>query len=132
MVSDTNFSDGDTRGQMRKVWRVHGKLVGLAGNLEEMAPFLLWIKHGMVAPHPKVPNMSALMLDETTLLHFAGSTAPVVVQGWYEAIGTGAAAAKAAHQALEYADPRRAVKIACNHDHGSRTPVRLYRVSVLH
>jgi hypothetical protein len=86
----------------------------------------------MVAPHPKVPNMSALMLDEASLLQFCGSTSPIVVQGWYEAIGTGAAAAKAAHQALGFADPRLAVKIACNHDAGSRTPVRLYRVSVIH
>jgi hypothetical protein len=52
VVSDTNFGDGDTRGQMRKVWRLNGSIIGLAGNLEEFAPFLLWLKEGMQPPGP--------------------------------------------------------------------------------
>jgi hypothetical protein len=128
MVSDTNFGDDDTRGQMRKVWRIRGGLVGLAGNLDEFAPFLLWLKDGMEGKPPRVSNLAALWLQPTGILWFSGSVSPIVVQGRSQAIGTGAKAALAAHEAMDYADPKRAVKIACNHDSASRTPVRAYRL----
>lgn len=128
MVSDTNYSDGETRGQMRKVWRMRGGLVGLAGSLDEFAPFLLWLKDGMASPGPRLKSLSALWLQPTGLLWFADSLSPIVVQGRCHAIGTGAMAAHAAHEALGFADPKRAVRIACNHDAASRAPVRLYRL----
>jgi hypothetical protein len=129
MVADTNFSDGESRGQMRKVWRINGQLVGLAGNLEEMPPFILWMKDGMEMPGPKIPNLYALVMGKHGLLLYNGSTAPVVVQSKHEAIGTGGVAAKAAFEAMDFTNPRRAVLIACNHDNGSRPPVRVYRLN---
>jgi ATP-dependent protease HslVU (ClpYQ) peptidase subunit len=128
VVSDTNFGDGDTRGQMRKVWRLNGSIIGLAGNLEEFAPFLLWLKEGMQPPGPKLKSLSALMLSSSGLLWFADSTAPIVIQRRYHAIGSGAMAAMAAHEAMDYENPTRAVRIACNHDASSRAPVRVYRL----
>lgn len=130
MVADTNFGDGDTRGQMRKVWRMRrlGALVGLAGNLDEMAPFLLWVREGMQPPGPRIPHLSALMLQPSGLLLFEGSCAPIVVQGRCMGIGSGAKAALAAHEALGYADPARAVRIVCRYDANSRAPVRTYRL----
>lgn len=127
MVSDTNFGDSDQRGRMRKVWRVNGQLVGLSGNLDEFAPFLLWFKD-MASPKPKIKSLSALIMQPTGILWFSDSTAPIVVQGRCHAIGSGAKAAMAAHEALAFADPKRAVLIACNHDSASRPPVRLYRL----
>ncbi len=128
MVADSNFSDGDLRGPMRKVWRVRGGMVGLAGNLEMMAPFILWIREGMPEPAPRLREFSALWLSDQGLLWFANSAMPIVVQGRCHAIGTGATAAMAAHEALDFTDARRAVLIACKHDSGSRPPVRQYRL----
>jgi ATP-dependent protease HslVU (ClpYQ) peptidase subunit len=130
IVTDSNFAAGDTRGEMRKVWRMRGfGIVGLAGSLDEMAPFLLWMKDGMQPPGPKCKAMSALLLQPNGLLWFEGSPAPIVVQKHYHAIGSGASAALAAYEALGFTDPVRAVKIACNHDNGSRKPVRTYKLT---
>lgn len=130
MCADSNFGDGDTRGQMRKVWRIRSlsALVGLAGNLDEMAPFLLWLRDGMQPPGPRISHLAALMLQPHGMLWFDGSCAPIVVQSPCTAIGTGAKAALAAHDALGGADPARAVRIACRYDANSRPPVRTYRI----
>jgi hypothetical protein len=127
MVSDSAFNDGQCVGRMRKVWRVNGALVGLAGNLDEFGPFLRWLKDGMQAPAPKV-SLSALMLTEAGILHFAASSLPFAVQSHFEAIGSGAMAAKAAHEASKFQDPRKAVQMVCKHDQNSRGPVRVYKL----
>jgi len=127
MVSDSAFNDGQCVGRMRKVWRINGALVGVAGNLDEFTPFLLWVKDGMQHPPPKI-SMSALMLTAEGILHFAASSTPFPVQTHYEAIGSGAMAAKAAHEALAGLDPRKAVQIVCRHDQNSRGPVRVYKL----
>lgn len=127
MVSDTAFSDGQCVGKMRKVWRVNGALVGLAGNLDEFGPFLMWLRDGMQHPAPKL-SLSALMLSSSGLLHFAASPLPIIVQSRSEAIGSGAMAAKSTHEALGFSDPRKAVQIVCRHDQNSRSPVRVYKL----
>ena len=127
MASDSAFNDGNCVGKMRKVWRVNGSLVGLSGNLDEFGPFLGWLRGGM-QDHPPKLSLSALMLSENGLLCFAASAVPYVVQGRCEAIGSGAMAAKAAHEALGFTDPRKAVQIVCKHDQNSRGPVRVYKL----
>jgi ATP-dependent protease HslVU (ClpYQ) peptidase subunit len=127
MVSDGAFNDGNCVGKMRKVWRVNGSLVGLAGNLDEFGPFLGWLKGGMKYPPPRI-SISALLLSESGILCFAASGTAYVVQSRCEAIGSGAMAAKSAHEALDFADPRKAVQIVTKHDHNSRGPVRVYKL----
>lgn len=128
MASDSRHDDEATRGTMRKVWRVRGGLIGLAGSLDKFAPFLLWIKGGMEQPPPKLGSFAALWLQPHGLLHFADSPLPIVVQGRCWAIGTGATAALAAHESLGFQDPRRAVVLASKYDARSGPPVRLYRL----
>lgn len=127
MASDSAFNDGNCVGRMRKVWRVNGSLVGLSGNLDEFGPFLGWLKAGMQERPPKL-SISALVLSNSGLLHFAASGVPYVVQSRCEAIGSGAMAAKSAHEALGFTDPRRAVQVVCKHDQNSRSPVRVYKL----
>ncbi len=127
MVSDSAFNDGNCVGRMRKVWRVNGSLVGLSGNLDEFGPFLGWLKAGMQDRPPKL-SISALVLSPLGILHFAASGVPFAVQSRCEAIGSGAMAAKSAHEALDYADPRKAVHIVTKHDQNSRGPVRVYKL----
>ena len=129
MVSDSSFSDGVCVGNMRKIWRVKGALVGMAGNLDEFEPFLAWYRGGMEGPPPRMKTLSALVLSPGRILHFANSHLPFTVQSRTEAIGSGAMAAKAAHEALAFTDPRKAVQIACRHDAGSRAPVRTYQLT---
>ena len=126
MVSDSNISDGERCGTMRKVWRVKGALVGCSGTVSEIEEF---IKYWRTGEKTKFPSVSALVLSEDGLLYFAGSNAPIHVQSGREAVGTGAMAAMAAYEALAFKDPRKAVSIACKHDANSRTPTRVYHLN---
>lgn len=125
MVSDSNSSDGERCGTMRKVWRIKGCLVGASGTVSEIEAFLNWWKTGEKA---KFSSVFALVMFERKLLYFAGSDAPIHIQSGREAVGTGAMAAMAAYEALGWKDPRKAVTIACKHDANSRSPVRLYQL----
>jgi hypothetical protein len=126
MVSDSNASDEDRVWSERKVYRWRGKLIGCAGNVDEHAPFIEWLKKG--GKPPKLATGSFLVLSEEGLFHYAMSTVPEKVEKGIEAIGSGAKAAMCAYEALDFSDPKRAVKIVCKHDAGSRTPVRVYRL----
>lgn len=129
MVADSNVSDGERCGSMRKVWRIRGALVGCAGNLCDIEPFVQWVRDG--ADHltrPRTPHLSALVLADDGLRHFVASDPPILVQSGREAIGSGAMAVLAVHEALDFSDPARAVRIVCKHDAGSRGPVRTYRL----
>src|SRR5262249_35016547 len=123
-----NVSDSERVWKKRKVYRVHGVLVGMAGNLEEFGIFLAWCKTNFKEKPPKIPNLTALVLSPSGLLSFSGSGLPVREDSGIQAIGTGAMAAMAAYEALQFMDPRKAVQIACRHDAGSRGPVRVYRL----
>lgn len=68
------------------------------------------------------------MLADDGLRHFVANDAPIHVQSGREAIGSGAMAALAVHEALDFADPARAVRVVCRHDAGSRGPVRVYHL----
>jgi ATP-dependent protease HslVU (ClpYQ) peptidase subunit len=127
MVADSNVSDGERCGRMRKVWRIRHALIGCAGTVAEIEAFVEWYRAGMEG-RSRFPSVSALVLSREGLLHFAGSDMPIHVQSGREAVGSGAMAALAAYEAMGWTDPRRAVAIVCKHDAGSRGPVRVYRV----
>jgi hypothetical protein len=127
MVSDSNLSDGERVSRTRKVWRVRDELIGCAGTFHEIEAFVAWYRGGM-QDKPRFPSVSALVLTQQGLLHFAGTDMPIHVQNGREAVGTGAMAAMAVFEALKFTDPRKAVQIVCKHDAGSRGPVRVYRL----
>lgn len=129
IVSDTGASGGDRQWpNSRKVWRVRGALLGFSGLYEDIERFLAWWRAGQRDPAPNFKHGSALVLSQAGLALYAGSTSPVTVAGGRDAIGSGGKAALCAYDAMGWTDPRRAVRIACKYDSGSRTPVRLYRL----
>lgn len=131
MVSDSNVTDGTRVWSMKKVFRVRGSLVGLAGIVSEMDAFLQWYKAGARFPEGRwsfsFEDSEALILTPDGLFDFEQKRESFRrIKNGYESIGSGAMSAIAAHEALDRADPKRAVAIACKHDAGSRAPVRLY------
>ena len=126
MLSDSSISDGDRVWVGRKVIRYKGSLFGFAGDCDEAVQFMDWWKAGQTGKLPHFRNSCCLILSPSGLTHFDhGLTAQKIPSG-VETIGTGAKAAIAAFEALEYTNPRRAVALACKHDAGSRAPVRVY------
>jgi ATP-dependent protease HslVU (ClpYQ) peptidase subunit len=131
MVSDSSISDGTRVWSGKKVHRVRGHLIGLAGSVPQTDSFLAWYKRGgdWGKWHFKFDESYALILTPEGLFEFDQKAESLRhVDPGYEAIGSGAMAAIAAHDALCRQDPKKAVQIACKHDAGSRPPVRLYRL----
>ena len=130
MAADSSASDGTRVWVMRKVWRVRGHLLGFAGSTHNFKPFIDWFKvGGDPGDVPKLGDASVLILGSGGLyLMDSNSKLPQHIAGGREAIGTGAMAAIAAHEAMRWENPRRAVQIACKHDAASRPPVRVYRL----
>jgi ATP-dependent protease HslVU (ClpYQ) peptidase subunit len=127
MVSDSSATDGQRSWSVRKVYRVRGALVGLAGTVSNFQGFLSWYRGGMKTPPEfDFDDNSALVLRADGLWTF-DATAPALQKSpSRESIGSGAMAAIAAYEALGWSNPRRAVQIACRHDASSRAPVRTY------
>jgi hypothetical protein len=131
MVSDSNETDGDRTWSTKKVHRVNGALIGLAGVLHiDGDHFLDWYRAGMVAPPEfDFEESTALILDHDGLWLFDSNCITIVrVTSGREAIGTGGKGAICAYEALGWTDPAKAVRIACRHDGGSRPPVRTYKL----
>lgn len=128
MCADSNVCDDDRIWTGRKVWRIKGALIGLAGTDADRSAFLEWYRAGMEGP-VKFDTSSALILSAAGLFIFdANYTQPQRLEHGREAIGSGAKAAMCAFEALGWDDPKRAVQIVCRHDAGSRGPVRVYRL----
>lgn len=131
MVCDSNITDGDRLWLGPKVRRWKGSLIGLAGDVEEGAWFFDWFKRGQPDEKTQFANSSALILTpRRQLFYYERSCTPELIRSGREAIGSGAKAAMAAFEALNFTDPRRAVRIVCKHDAGSRGPVRSYLLKV--
>lgn len=112
-------------------------LLAGAGTVSEYGPAIEWFKkNGLSHPDETPPRMSeaasVLILTESGLWVYDESMPEVQrTASGIEAIGTGAIAALSAYEGIGERSPeamRRAVRIACKHDAGSRAPVR---VSVL-
>lgn len=128
MVCDSNITDEDRVWVGKKVWRIGGTLIGMAGTDADRTAFLKWYRAGMKGP-VNFGGSSALILTRVGLFLFdANYTTPQKIERGREAIGLGGKAAMCAYEALGFNDPRRAVKIVCKHDASSRGPVRVYRL----
>lgn len=129
MVSDSNVSDLDRHWSQRKVFRIRGQLVGIAGALTQAEQFLVWMRGGCKEKPPsKLDEMTALVMSADGLLHYAGTHLPLPVPCGREAIGSGAKAAMVGYQLMKWSDPRGVVRAVCDHDANSRAPVRVYRL----
>lgn len=128
MVADSNVSDTDRVWSGRKVFRIKGALIGMAGDDSSREAFLAWYRTGFEGK-VKFDGSSALILCKAGLFFFDSNyLKPTRVTSGREAIGSGGKAAMCAYEALWFTDPRKAVSIVCKHDAGSRGPVRVYRL----
>jgi hypothetical protein len=130
MVSDSCLTDKDRIWSGPKIFRIRGHLLGFAGNVDARARFIEWFKKGAIeADATTFKGGSALvMAPDGKLTQYDDDALPEVILGGREAIGSGGKAAIAAYDALGWKNPRRAVLIACRHDAGSRTPVRVIKL----
>jgi hypothetical protein len=128
MVSDGTTTDSDRVWSQRKVWRVKGCLVGIAGDFAQGRLFVEWLRGGAKGQAPKFNESEALVMSDGGLFYYGNNLVPEKVAHGIEAIGTGSKAAMCAYEALAFTDPVLAVKIVCKHDSGSRGPVRTYRL----
>jgi ATP-dependent protease HslVU (ClpYQ) peptidase subunit len=122
MCADSQWTDGEERGPVRKVHRIKGGLVGLAGDLDGILAWLKAYKSG--EPFPKC-NATALRLDAD------GIHTWTALEGWLPmpspwAIGTGGKLARAAMMAG--ANAQQAVRISIQIDASSNGTVRTYRL----
>lgn len=123
MCADSQWTDGDECGPMRKVWRVRGALYGCAGRFK---PIQAWLEALRVdKPLPRVQELTVLRLQRGGLAVWDGTN------GWVEcgstfAIGSGGKAARGALAAG--ASCARAVRIARDIDAETRGQVRTYRL----
>jgi hypothetical protein len=128
MVADSSVTDDDRVWVGKKVFRVKGSLIGVAGLEAEITTFIKWFRGGMVG---KVDfnKSSALILNSHGLFFYDHNyTTPQRIAIGREAVGSGAKSVMCAYEALNFQDPRRAVRIVCKHDANSRTPVRQYKL----
>lgn len=128
MVSDSALSDGTRVWSAKKVWRSRGHLLGFAGSTHFFKPIVDWFRSGGAPEElPGMGDASVLVLGPNGLfLMDHNSRLPQHIESGREAIGSGAQPAMAVHEALGWADARRAVLITCKHDASSRGPVRVY------
>lgn len=128
MVSDSQVSDQDRKWSQRKVFRIRRSLVGYAGDCSQAEQFLAWYRAGCDGKPPRLDNFSALVMSAHGLWHYERSHIPLPVASGREAIGTGAKAAMVGYQLMGWANARQVVRAVCDHDAGSKTPVRQYRL----
>ena len=124
MCSDSFWFAGDECGVQRKVWRIHGSLIGLAGDLNHIGFWRAALKANK--PLPK-HDVTVLRLSKS------GIDCWTAADGWHEvhdkqfAIGTGGKAARGALAAG--ATCAQAVRIAADIDANTGGPVRTYRLN---
>lgn len=126
MAADAQWTDATSVGLTRKVFRVKGSLIGVAGDMRECALVLEWFRGGMKGHPPKGGDVGALVLSSKGLHTWSASDGLLPEQSKFFAIGSGAHAARGAMMAG--ADCVAAVRIACNIDAGSGGRVRAYRL----
>ena len=116
MAGDTQLTDeGGPLSHGRKVYKVGGVCVGIAGTYADCQRFLRWYRGKRDKPLKKLGDVSAIMLTpEGRIFCFDGDSHPYLITDPFMAIGSGAQAAMAAmHMG---ATPRRAVQIASKVD----------------
>jgi hypothetical protein len=114
-----------------KMWRAGGGLIGMAGTILHMEPFVRWIMNNDGEDTDAYPrgDFDAIVVSPSgrISLYEGGGPDPIVWRGApYVAIGSGGPLALAAMDAG--AGARQAVKIAIGRDINSKPPVRLMRL----
>ena len=126
MASDSQLS-GDYRASAKKLWKIKGGVVGIAGQYAACVQFVKWLKGEQDDP-PDMEEVDAMVVTATgRILHYNSSTEPFEVEDDFSAIGSGAQAAMAAmHMG---ASVERAIEVACAVDVGSGGKVQHHTIT---
>ena len=116
MACDSQLT-GDYRASAKKIWKVNGGIVGIAGSYAACVQFVKWLK-GELEELPDMEEVDAMVVTKSgKILHYNQSSEPFEIEDDFSAIGSGGAAAMAAmHMG---ADVKRAIEIAILVDPGS-------------
>jgi ATP-dependent protease HslVU (ClpYQ) peptidase subunit len=126
MASDSLLS-GDYRATAKKIWKVKGSIVGIAGTYRDCVQFVKWLK-GELDECPDMEEVDAIVVTQSgKILHYNGSADPFEVNDDFSAIGSGAQAAMAAmHMG---ASVERAIEIAVLVDGGSGGKTQYHKIT---
>jgi ATP-dependent protease HslVU (ClpYQ) peptidase subunit len=120
MASDSMSTTDTGRFRSRKILRVNGGLIGIAGYLSDITTFLEWHAKRR-RRRPRLRGLEALELTQDgRLVYYQSDCSQDEIQDDWWAIGSGAQAALAAMHLL--ADPVRAIEVACAIDPWSGLP----------
>jgi hypothetical protein len=125
MCADSFWTDGDECGTTRKVFRIHGNLLGGAGTTQYLNRWWEAYRSGATLPRGgdiSILRLSAKGIDYWHAIDYCWES----VEQTYFAIGSGGAIARGAMMAG--ASCARAVRIAVNIDALSGGRVRTYRL----
>lgn len=125
MCADSHWSDGTEKGPMRKVWRINGALVGLAGDLAAIEITKAYLRDGAGTVPPAGATAVALLLDGAKTFTWTRQDGFTPVPGRY-AIGSGGKSARAALEAG--ASASKALAIARNIDANTSGRTRVYKL----
>jgi 20S proteasome alpha/beta subunit len=124
MCSDSQWSDGIHKGLMRKVFRIRGSLIGVAGDMRQIVEWVAAWKDDPRGRHKQ--SIHALILSAEGLSTWDNTQLLMPTNELYQAIGSGADFALGAMD--QGASCREAVRIACRRDASSGPPVRTYKL----
>lgn len=123
MWSDSNCTTGNIYYPTEKIYRIGGKLVGVAGDNLAIERFLVWFRGTRKKPIATGEgSFSALVLTKRGLFCYEDCSLPDMILRDWHAIGTGGGVAIGA--LAMGADAHAAVEIACEHADGCGPPVQ--------
>ena len=125
IAADSQWQAGDMKQRARKIYRVRGALIGIAGTVTEGLKFVQWYAEGCrrdEEPQLHADTWGALVLDATGLFEWNERLVPIPCydkEGY--SVGTGYMAAQAALKLGK--TPKEAVEVACLIDINTGPPV---------
>jgi ATP-dependent protease HslVU (ClpYQ) peptidase subunit len=125
MWSDSAMATGNIQTQVRKIFRVRGHLIGLAGHSHIGSEFLAKFRKSNSPARKREENdefQAVVLFKDGRLLHFDESFGWDEISEPYIAIGSGAPFAITAMDCG--ATPEQAIEIAAKRDGDTRLPVQ--------
>lgn len=113
----------------RKIWRVHGGLIGFAGTISYGLAMVRWLQSGADPDdYPKESNGSCIIIDRRGIIrsYESGSTTSMRIVEKYVSIGSGSSVALGAMFAG--ANAKDAIKASIKYDAYTSGPIKTLRL----
>ncbi len=122
--SQISFEDG-AKGNIKKLFRVNGDLIGFCGETDDGLAFVDWYKN-KTEPARVSKDFEALVLTGKGIFLYYKSLVPIRIESKFHAIGSGRKVALGFMEARS--DPKKAVRAAAKHDDGTSSHVRSLQI----